>query len=164
MAAIRQHLIKIIALTVLCSGFGTALRAQGDSLAITPTWYHGSRPWQEISREGRLDLLQKRRGYEAYQAKANERSSLPNASQARAGQALLNRIAAKYHLPSWYRTPDTFGSKMVIWIPEVEWASLTKGQRETLKSYMSSQFANWGIGVGRLHSREVYFDRLVVEN
>jgi hypothetical protein len=164
MATALLRILKVCGIALAICGNTSATEAQADSLEITPAWYHGAKPWSSISREGRLKILDMRRAYEANEATARERGAGGSASDAKKGRALLNEIVTKYHLPAWYRTPDTFGDHMVIWIPEVEWDKLSKAERTSLENYMSTQYSNWGIGVGRMHGHEVYFDRLVIKH
>jgi len=142
----------------------TTAFAQVDSLDRVPAWYKGDKPWTSISREGRLEMLRFRRAYELQERKAREPSVAPREPNAgQQGRLLLNRIVTKYKLDDFYRHPDTFGGRMVIWIPEKEWEQLSRAQRASLESYMSSNYAHYGIGTGRLKGREILFDQLVVE-
>ena len=52
---------------------------------------------------------------------------------------------------------------MVIWIPIAAWNKLSASQRQSLEAYMSSKYANWGIGVGRVRGGDVLYDKVVVE-
>jgi hypothetical protein len=153
----------IIVLIVVLLVHPEAVRAQTDSLDRVPSWYHGDKPWTSIGKEGRLKMLPFRRAYESQEKNAREKSPGPSASNAAAGRTLLNRIVTKYRLDDFYRTPDTFGGRMVIWIPEGEWAQLSGSQKNALEAFLSSSYKNYGIGTGRVKGREVLSDRLVIE-
>jgi hypothetical protein len=159
--AVRFILIPLLAL--LCF-LPTAAFAQNEDISRAPAWYRGTKPWTSISPEGRREILRMRRGYEATRRQANEPSTAAPAAGAAAGKALLNRIVTQYGLHDFYRQPDMFGPRMVIWLPKSAWVKLTSAQRRSLESYMSSRYANWGIGVGRVQGRDVLADQLVVEH
>jgi hypothetical protein len=133
----------------------------------TPSWYRGSKPWKTVSRSEREKLLRLRAAYGAQEATARQpatgSSAEGDASAAAAGKRLINRIIAQYGLDPAYRTPDTFGSRMVIWLPEAAWNGLSANQKRSIEAYMSSQYTNWGIGVGRVRGKEVLLDNLVIE-
>lgn len=156
----RSSFFAVLASIALAS---SSLFAQADSLDKPPAWYKGEKPWTSISREGRLEILKFRRAYEAQDRKAREPSARPSTPNAADGKAFLGRIVTKYRLDDFYRHPDTFGGRMVIWIPEKEWAQLTKPQKASLEAYMSASYTHYGIGTGRIKGREILFDRLVVE-
>lgn len=134
-----------------------------ESIDQTPAWYQGSKPWSSIGREGREQLLRMRAHYEANEASAHETSGTAPDAAAKAGRRLIDRTVTKYALDDYFRTPDTFGSRMVLWLPERAWDAFSAVQKQSIEAFMKSNYANWGIGVGRVQGREVLFDRLVVE-
>jgi hypothetical protein len=70
----------------------------------------------------------------------------------------------QYGLDAVYKEPDVFGPRMVIWLPRSAWSKLTAAQQKAVEAYMSSNHANWGIGVGRVRGRDVLYDEIVVQH
>jgi hypothetical protein len=133
------------------------------NLDQTPSWYRGSKPWSEIGKEGRITILRGHAAYEAQQAAAAQPGSGENEKAAADGRQLINKIVQQYGLDPVYREPDTFGPRMVIWLPSAAWQKLSRSQKEAIEAFMSSNYANWGIGVGRIRGRDVLYDDLVVQ-
>ena len=145
-------------------GRQTPDREEGLDRVTSPPWYQGSKPWSEISEEGRDEILKMRSGYKAYQERAEEPAhgdTDPDIAQA--GQVLIGSICDEYGVDSHYKTPHMFGPRMVIWLPEAAWANLSDSEKQSVSTYMSSEYANWGIRVGRVSGIDVMADRLVVE-
>ena len=134
-------------------------------LAQVPDWYNGDRPWKDLSEAARRDLWAKRLAYEEITTEATKPAAGggEGSSDAAAGEAVLHRVVDEYNLDPYFRNADTFGRRMVIWLPEAAWRKLSTSDKQALEDYMASKYANWGIGVGRQQGREVLFDRLVVE-
>jgi hypothetical protein len=106
-----------------------------------------------------------RRGFEAYQSKANEPAdTVPAGDLAEEGRKLIEQICKEYKLDPYYQSPQMFGPRMVIWLPGNAWDRLTPAQQSSIIAYMSSKYKNWGIGVGRVNGPDVMADRLVVEH
>ena len=154
----------ILVIAVGCTDNGSTTSQNRQDPVTAPPWYQGSKPWSEISEEGRDEILKMRSGYEAYQERAEEPAhgdTDPDIAQA--GQVLIGNICDEYGLDSHYKTPHMFGPRMVIWLPEAAWANLSDSEKRSVSTYMSSQYANWGIGVGRVSGIDVMADQLVVE-
>lgn len=141
---------------------GTAIAGDLDK---TPSWYNGDKPWTSISVEGREQFLNMRSGIDASKAKAIEKSNkaVP-ANAAKKGEQLIYKIQKQYGIHSYYRTPSQFGSRMVIWFPGKAWNKFTPDQKASVEAYMSSNYKNWGIGVGRIDGVDIMADRLVVQH
>jgi hypothetical protein len=105
-----------------------------------------------------------RAAYEAQQAAASQPGSGSDDRAVAQGRALIDKIVRQYGLDDVYREPDTFGSRMVIWLPEAAWTKLSQTQKKAIEAYMASNHANWGIGVGRIRGKDVLYDKLVVEH
>jgi hypothetical protein len=136
------------------------------SLNDTPDWYNNTLgPWRNLSEQQRKDLWNARSSYESVMTDAMTpaSSATANAEIAAAGQRVLHRVVREYNLDPYFREADTFGRRMVIWLPEGAWAKLSTADKDALQAFMASKYANWGIGVGRQKGREVLFDRLVIE-
>jgi hypothetical protein len=131
---------------------------------VPPSWYQGAKLWSEIGLEGREQLIRMRAAYEAQQATAQQAGSGSDDKAVAAGRALIDRIVQRYRLADVYKEPDTFGPRMVIWLPEVAWARLSSAEKESIEAYMSSRYTNWGIGTGRIRGEDVLYDNLVVEH
>ncbi len=129
-----------------------------------PSWYQGSKPWSEIGEEGRATMLRMRAAYEAQQAAANQPGPGSDGRESVEGRLLINKIVQRYGLDPVYKNPDTFGSRMVIWLPTVAWAKLSATQKKSIEAYMSSNYSNWGIGVGRVRGKDVLYDDVVVQH
>lgn len=141
-------------------------RSQKHTTSIneTPYWYQGAEPWDDLTLAERANILRMRATIEDNQSHASEPSSiLVDPDHAQAGQALIEKIIDLAGVDSYYKTPRTFGSRKVIWLPETVWRDLDDTQRQSIEAYMSSRYANWGIGVGRISGRDITADRLVVE-
>ncbi|MBA3342879.1 MAG: hypothetical protein H0T48_13725 [Gemmatimonadaceae bacterium] len=130
----------------------------------TPSWYDGAKPWSSISKEGRQTMIQQRAAFESFEAKARERGHGEDEKMAAAGKALISRTVQRYGLNPTNAEPITFGSRMTIWLPEKAWVGFTPRQKKSIEAFMSSNYANWGIGVGQVSDGEVQLDRLVVEH
>lgn len=105
-----------------------------------------------------------RAAYEAQQAAALKRSSGAPGQAASDGRRLVANIYRRYGLNPEYSKPDTFGPRMVVWLPTAAWRKLSTLERSSIEAYMSANYANWGIGVGRVSGRQVLYDELVVEH
>jgi hypothetical protein len=129
-----------------------------------PYWYNGAKPWSAIGVEGRETMMRMRAKFEADQAAANQPGSRSSDKAAAKGRRLIDKIVRSYGLDDVYREPDTFGPRMVIWLPQAAWAKLSQGEKKSIEAYMESKYANWGIGVGRVRGKDVMYDDLVVEH
>lgn len=114
--------------------FAAGANGQSQDVDKVPAWYTGTKPWLEIGRAGREDLLRKRAAYEAIIAKAKTPANGTDASGAAAGKKLIASTVAKYGLDPWFLTPDYFGPRMVIWLPETAWARFTSVQRASIEN------------------------------
>lgn len=136
------------------------------SLDEVPDWYAGTLgPWKQLSEETRRNLWNARGSYEGVMNEALKPAEPQRAAPEAAarGERILHRVVADYGLDPYFREADTFGPRMVIWLPETAWARMSDPDKRALEAYMASKYRNWGIGVGKQKGREVLFDRLVVE-
>lgn len=139
--------------------------AAGD-LDRAPLWYQGSKPWASLSRDVRRQLLGLNAVERARLERANQRSDgtpQDDAKRAAVGKRLVGRIANQYNLDERSRSPDAFGPRMVLWLPAAAWRGLSATQKKSIEAYMSSEYTNWGIGIGRVRNRTVLYDEVVVE-
>lgn len=153
----------ILSLFISISALASAVAS--DDIDKVPSWYNGQKPWNSINREGREEILNIRRKYEADTRKAQQPSikSEPG-NLVINGEKLIKSIHEKYKIHSFYSEPGRFGSRMVIWLPEEAWAKLSNEEKISIEAYMKSKYANWGIGIGRVDGVDILADRLVVEN
>lgn len=109
-------------------------------------------------------MLRMHAAYEAQQAAASQPGSGTDEQIAAEGRRLIDKIVQQHGLDRVYRNPDTFGPRMVIWLPNVAWRKLSSVQKKSIEAFMSSNYANWGIGVGRIKGRDILYDELVIEH
>ena len=127
-----------------------------------PSWYTGTKPWSSIDPQGRRDILNMRANYEATKAAAEKPSEVQSPEASR-GRELVARMCDRYQLDAYYKTPRMFGPRMVIWIPEDAWSGMSSQEQSAVVAWISSEYTNWGIGVGRVSGRDVLSDRLVMQ-
>jgi hypothetical protein len=140
-----------------------ASQSAADDVSQAPAWYNGSKPWSEIPPEARRKMRAMRAAYEAQQATARQTGTGREDQASVDGRSLIERIVREYQLDPVYKEPETFGGRMVIWVPIDAWNKLSASQRQSLEAYMSSKYTNWGIGVGRVQGRDVLYDKVVVK-
>jgi len=160
-----SSLFIIIVSSILFISFARTVPVHSADVNKAPPWYKGTMgPWESISKEQRKEILRMRRGFEAIQSKAHEPSKQKEpVDLATNGRKLIKKICNEYGVRSDYHTAHMFGPRMVIWLPEAAWKKLSSSQKESIKAYMKSKYANWGIGVGPVSGKDIMADRLVVE-
>lgn len=163
MARLYMTPLVLFAVALLIGSYGVVVAA--DDIDKTPSWYNGDKPWSSISREGREEILSIRRKFEADKIKANEPSKQKVLTKSvKEGEQLISKAHKQYRIHSYYKIPRMFGSRMVIWLPEIAWNKFSPDQKASIESYMKSKYENWGIGVGRVSGADIMADRLVVSH
>jgi len=109
-------------------------------------------------------MLNMRAAYEHQQAQAREPGSGAGGATVARGRQVINSIVKRFGLDPVYEEPDTFGPRMVIWLPAKAWNTLPAQDKKAVEAYMGSNYSSWGIGVGRVRGGDVLYDDLVVEH
>jgi hypothetical protein len=127
-----------------------------------PDWYSGEKPWAEISENGKREIIRLHNGFDLSKKEAiiaAEKRIDPKS--AKIGKENFEKVLNKFNVYPFYKKPSQFGPKMILWIPEKGWNSLSGESRRSIMAYASSLYKNWGIGVGRVKGRDIMSDRVL---